>query len=124
VFDGERLRGILVLVQEPGLDEHEWITEWEALEPDLRESPVEALSEADDLISRMMEARGLPLEERDGEEVDQPETVREFVEARRITRQVDADGPLDLGDVAVAIEAYRNLYAMLLNYGPSAGSPA
>jgi hypothetical protein len=111
------------VVQEPGLDEHEWRTEWEALEPDLRESPVEALSEADDLVARMMQARGFPLDERDGEAAE-PELVREFVEARRVTRQVDETGPLDLGDVAVAIESYRSLYESLLNYGPSAGAPA
>jgi len=54
-----------LLVQEPGLDEHEWVTEWEQIEPELRESPTEALSEADDLVGRMMEARGFPLSEQD-----------------------------------------------------------
>src|ERR687886_670331 len=63
-------------VLEPGLDEHQWVTEWEAIDPLLTESPTEALSEADDLVGRMMEARGFPLEEREGEDAKEPETVR------------------------------------------------
>jgi hypothetical protein len=111
-------------VQEPGIDEHEWTTEWAQVEPLLQESPTEALSEADHLVARMMEARGFPLAERDGEELTEPETVREFEEARRITEQVDSGESYDPGDVAVAVESYRSLYAYLLDYGPTAGTPA
>jgi hypothetical protein len=71
----------------------------------------------------MMEARGLPLEEREGENLAEPETTREFAEARRITEQVDSGESYDPGDVAVAIEAYRGLYAALLELGPTAGTP-
>jgi hypothetical protein len=106
-------------VQEPGLDEHLWITEWEALEPLLHESPAEALPEADALVARMMEARGIPLEERDGEDVEAPETTREFAEARRITQEIDASDSFDPGDVAVAVEAYASLYESLLELGPT-----
>ncbi len=101
-------------MQEPGVDQHLWSTEWEALEPLLRESPTEALAEADDLVARMMEERGIPVEEREGEAENAPETTREFAEARRITEQVDSGESYDPGDVAVAVEAYRSLYAALL----------
>jgi hypothetical protein len=111
-------------MQEPGLDEHEWISEWEEIDPLLRESPTEALSEADDLIARMMEARGFALEERDGEELAEPETTRSFVEARRVTTQIDLGESYDPGDVALAVETYRELYASLLQLGsPAAGAP-
>jgi hypothetical protein len=110
-------------VQEPGLDEHLWITEWEGLEPLLHESPAEALSEADDLVARMMAARGIALAERDGEDVEAPETTREFVEARRITEQVDSGASYDPGDVAIAVEAYRSLFSSLLELGLTADTP-
>jgi hypothetical protein len=110
-------------VQEPGIDEHEWVTEWEQIEPDLRESPTEALSEVDDLVGRMMEARGLPLLEREGAEVAEPETVREFEEAHRVRLLIDSGESFDPGDVALAVESYRSLYAYLLEYGPTAGLP-
>jgi hypothetical protein len=110
-------------MQEPGLDEHEWITEWEGIDPLLNESPTEALSEADDLIARMMEARGIPLEEREGEELTEPETILSFMEARRVVRQIDSGESYDPGDVAVAVETYRELFRELLDYGPTSGTP-
>jgi hypothetical protein len=110
-------------MQEPGLDEHEWTTEWEAIDPLLTESPTEALSEADDLIARMMEARGIPLEEREGEELTDPETILSFMEARRVARLIDSGESYDPGDVAVAVETYRELYQELLDYGATSGTP-
>jgi hypothetical protein len=111
-------------MQEPGLDEHEWITEWEDIDTLLTESPTEALSEADDLIARMMEARGLPVAEREGEELIEPEITRSFAEARRVTRQIDSGESYDPGDVALAVETYRELYTYLIEFGPTAGTPA
>src|SRR5436190_18738118 len=87
VFDAEPVAGTFSSVQEPGIDEHEWVTEWEQIEPELRDSPTEAISEADDLVGRMMEARGFPLSEREGDEATEPETVREFEEAHRVRMQ-------------------------------------
>src|SRR2546423_8629468 len=107
-------------VQKPGLDGHLWVAEWEALEPLLHESPAEALPEADALVARMMEARGIPLEERDGEDVEYPETTREFAEARRITQEIGTSDSFDPGDVALAVEAYQSLYGSLLELGPTA----
>ncbi len=101
-------------MQEPGLDEHEWTTRFEGLEEDIRSSPAESLSDLDDLIAEMMVARGLPLGEREGEELLEPEVVRQFEEARRITRQLDSGGPYDPGDIASAVEGYLALYEELL----------
>ena len=108
---------------EPGVDEHLWASRYEALEGDVRTSPAESLSELDELVAEMMEARGIPLQEREGEETSEPETIRQFAEARRVTRLVDAGEPFDPGDVANAIDAYASLYDYLLNVGPTAGDP-
>lgn len=110
-------------MQEPGLDEHEWITEWEEIDPLLTESPTEALSEADDLIARMMEARGIPLVEREGETLTEPESTLSFMEARRVVRQIDLGESYDPGDVAVSVETYRELFRELLDYGATSGTP-
>ncbi|HEY0416780.1 MAG TPA: hypothetical protein VGC78_10360 [Gaiellaceae bacterium] len=109
---------------EPGLDEHEWVSRYEALEEDVRDSPAEALAELDELVAEMMEARGYPLVERDGEDTTEPETTRQFAEARRVTRVVDGGESYDPGDVANAVDAYRSLYDYLLNLGPTSGTPA
>ena len=82
-------------MQEPGLDKHEWESEWQGLEGSVADAPLEALSELDDLIARMMEARGFPLEEREGKVETEPETVREFLEARRIMQLADTGETVD-----------------------------
>ena len=104
-------------MSEPGLDRHEWESEWEQLEPDLESSPSETLSDLDDLIARMLVAAGYPTETSD--QVDDggidPEIVVSFLAARAITRQVDRGADVDPGDVAQAVNDYRELYAHLLN---------
>ena len=104
-------------MQEPGLDRHEWESEWSDLEERLRDDPSDALLELDDLIARMMEARGVPTEEREGQTETEPETVRGFVEARRIAQQVGAGDDVDPGDIALAINNYTELYGALLESG-------
>jgi len=101
----------------PGVDRHEWATEWEELQEDVRDSPAEALSELDDLVGRMMTAYGLELEERPGEDIEELDATREFEAARAITRQVDAGADVDPGDVAYAVNAYTELYQQLIDYG-------
>jgi hypothetical protein len=110
-------------MEEPGIDEHLWRSRWEGIEEDLRDSPAEALAEADDLVEEMMVARGLPLDEPDGESTAEPETVRQFLEARRVRDVIDSGEPYDPGDVANAVDSYRSLYDYLLNLGPTSGEP-
>ena len=74
MFDGRRVAARETPVQEPGLDKHEWETEWQGLEPLLADSPAEALPEVDDLVARLMEARGFPLTESPAEVASEPET--------------------------------------------------
>jgi hypothetical protein len=111
-------------MQEPGVDEHIWESEWEQLSPLLDESPVEAIPEVHRLITEMMEARGFELEEREGEELTEPEITRAYVAAREVKDEIESPESLDLGDVPIAVEAYRELYQDLLEYGATPGAPA
>jgi hypothetical protein len=104
-------------MSEPGLDRHEWESEWEQLEPDLESSPSETLGDLDGLIARMLVSAGYPTEtsdQVDDEGID-PEIVVSFLSARAITRQVDRGGEVDPGDIAQAVSEYRELYEHLLN---------
>ena len=81
-------------MSEPGLDRHEWETEWEQLEPDLEDSPSEALNELDDLIGRMLTEAGYPLDTQDpvDDEGIDPEVITSFLAARETTHnKVNAD---------------------------------
>jgi hypothetical protein len=111
-------------MQEPGIDEHIWESEWEQLSPLLEESPVEAIPEVHRLITEMMEARGFELDEQDGEELTEPEITRAYIAAREVKDEIESPESLDLGDVPIAVEAYRDLYRDLLEYGPTPGAPA
>ena len=103
-------------MSEPGLDRHEWQTEWEQLEPLVEDSPSEALSELDDLIARMMDSAGYPTNTEDSvdDEGIDPEVLLSFRAARETTSQVDRGEDVDPGDVAQAINLYREIYEHLL----------
>jgi hypothetical protein len=100
-------------VRDPGLDRHEWETEWQALEPLVADSPAEALPELDDLVERMLVAHGYPVDEEREFEAPEEEVVKEFLEARRITRLAEAGEAVDPGDVGAAVAGYRNVHDYL-----------
>ena len=95
------------------MDRREWETEWQALEPLVADSPSEALVEVHGLIERMLVAHGYPVDEEHEFDAPEDEIVKEFLEARRIARLVDAGEQVDPGDVGAAIEGYRNIYDYL-----------
>ena len=117
MFEGTRNRGMVVSMYEPGLDREYWETEWAEFETDLQDSPMEALSEVDDLVARMLVAAGYPVDTRDpvDDEGIDPEIYASFLAAREVTRQADNGEDVDPGDIAEAINAYRELYQHLLN---------
>jgi hypothetical protein len=102
-------------MQEPGLSRHEWESEWAALQEQLEESPVEALSELDDLVERMLNERGYAIDDPVAREGDEREVVAEFLAAREITQLVDegSDG-VSPGDVGAAVNGYRSVYEYLI----------
>jgi iron uptake system EfeUOB component EfeO/EfeM len=100
---------------DPGLDRHEWESEWESLEDDLRTDPAHALPELDALVARMLEESGYDLTDpvvRDGEE---REVVAEYLAAHEIVEAAERDADdLSPGDVAAAINGYRAVYDHLV----------
>jgi hypothetical protein len=108
-------------MRDPGLDRHQWETEWQALEPLVVDSPGEALPELDDLIGRMLAERGYPVEEEETEPASpveeggvDPEVLAGFRVAREITRQVAGGEDVAPGEVGQAVGLYRELYEHLL----------
>jgi hypothetical protein len=101
-------------VVEPGLDLHEWQTQWEQLEPLVEESPLEALPELDRLVAGLLEARGFAPDDPVASEGDEPEILANFRSAREITRLWESGAGMSPGDVAQAIEDYRNVYEAVI----------
>ena len=99
---------------EPGLDRHEWETRWEELEPLVEESPLEALPELDRLVAELLEARGYAPNDPVASQGDEPEILVNFRSARELTRLWESDADISPGEVAQAIEDYRNVYESVI----------
>ncbi len=101
-------------MRDPGLDRHEWETEWEALEADLEDSPAQALPELGDLIERMLRERGLHVEDEVEDDGIAPEIVADYRSARETALRVERGEDVDPGDVGEAIHNFRDLYDQLI----------
>jgi hypothetical protein len=100
---------------EPGIDRHEWETEWAVLEPLLEDEPAETLPEVDDLVARMLDARGYALDDPAARQGEEREVVAEFLAGREVADALRRGEDVDPGDVADAVNAYRELYEFLLD---------
>jgi hypothetical protein len=100
---------------EPGLDRHDWESEWQALEDDLHTEPTQALPEIDGLVARMLEESGYDLTDPVVREGEEREVVAEYLAAHEIAvaTERDSDG-LSPGDVAAAINGYRAVFDHLI----------
>jgi hypothetical protein len=99
---------------EPGLDRHDWETQWQALEPLLDDSPTEALPEAVALIGRMLQEVGLDPDDDTHLAEDAGDLVLEFRRARETARQIEADEDFDPGDVGAAALGLKGIYEQLM----------
>jgi hypothetical protein len=96
---------------EPGFDRHEWESQWQALEDDLRTDPAHALPELDRLVARMLEESGYELTDPVVSEGDERELVAEYLAAHEVVDAVERDSEeVSPGDVAAAINGYRAVF--------------
>ena len=102
---------------EPGLDRHEWESEWEQLEPLVVDSPAEALGDLDDLVRRMLVESGYSVDTADpvDDEGIDPEVLASYRAAHEVRMIVDRGEDFDPGDVGQAIGLYREIYQHVLN---------
>ena len=102
-------------VYDPGLNRHEWESEWEALEDDLRTDPAHALPELDRLVTRMLAESGYESTDPVVGEGEEREIVAEYLAAHEIVQAAERDSDdISPGDVASAINGYRAVYDHLV----------
>jgi len=94
----------------PGLDRHEWEGELATIEPDLRDSPAQALPGLADLVGRMLEGRGYELGDPVARQGEEREVVAEYPAAREVADRDELAEDVDPGDVAAAINGLRGIY--------------
>jgi hypothetical protein len=98
---------------EPGLDKHEWESQWQQFEEDVESSPGE-VPEIDRLIEEMLQSRGYALDDPVARSGDDRDIVAEFRAAREIMRRLERDEEVPPGDLAAAVGGYRSLYDYLI----------
>jgi hypothetical protein len=109
---------------DPGVDRHEWESEWESLADDLRTDPAQALPELDGLVARMLEESGYDLTDPVVREGEEREIVAEYLAAHEIVQASEGDSDeLAPGDVAAAINGYRAVYDHLVTTRAAADAP-
>jgi hypothetical protein len=101
-------------MRDPGLDRHEWQTEWEALQPELEDAPAETLPELGDLIERMLRERGFPLDDEVADDGIERDILADFRAAREVDQRVDRGEDVDPAEIGQAIHNYRDIYAQLV----------
>ena len=108
------------MASEPGLDAHEWETEWASLEEDIADSPETALPVIHELITRMLKERRILDDNLVVSEGADPEWSRTWEAGRELVAVVDDPGAdVDRQDLLDQLEEYRELHDALLAERPA-----
>jgi hypothetical protein len=108
-------------MDDPGVDRHEWESEWQALEEDLRADPAGALPELDRLVARMLDETGYDLTDPVATEGEEREVVAEYLAAHEIAEAVEkGSDELSPGDVAAAVDGLRAVFDHIVTTRSSA----
>jgi len=95
---------------EPGLDLHDWESEWQQLEPLVRDAPGEALPELHRLIERILQERGVLDESLVVTEGSDPELTATYTAGKEVVDKLEAGVAVDPSDIGNVIQEYRGLF--------------
>jgi hypothetical protein len=102
-------------VSEPGLDVHEWESEWASLEDDIADSPETALPYVHELMTRVLKERRVLDDSLAVLEGADPEWVKTWEAGAELVRKLDDPGvDVERADLVEQIENYRELFETLL----------
>ena len=102
-------------MRDPGLDRHEWETEWQQLEDDLETAPAETLPEVANLVGRMLRERGFPLDDAVADDGMEPELIASYRSGREIATRVERGADVDPAEIGEAIHNFRDIYEELID---------
>jgi len=101
-------------------DRSRFARDWETLQPRFVDDPQGAVSDADSLVSKLMQTRGYPMgefEQRAADiSVDHPDVVNHYREAHRLAQR-NASGEATTEEQRRALVHYRELFDELLSDG-------
>jgi hypothetical protein len=113
----EKLRAQFDIKPLPEATRMRFAEEWRDVQENFVEQPAQATTEADALITRVMEARGYPMKDFDAQaelvSVDHPDTVENYRFAHAV-RQRSQTQEVSTEDLREALLRYRSLFDELL----------
>jgi hypothetical protein len=98
---------------DPGLDLHEWESQWAQLQEDAADAPDEALPELVRLIEQMLVERGYDLENPVVVESESRDIVSDFLAAREIARAAEQT-KLEQEDIQTALDDLAEIHDFLV----------
>jgi hypothetical protein len=98
---------------EPGLDEHDWQSEYASIQEGLEDDPSAALPQLADLAERILSEQGFDVSEPVELSGDERSIVASYLAARETSDRVERDEDVDPGDVGAAIANLRELLKAL-----------
>ena len=100
---------------EPGLDVHQWESEWTSLEDDIADSPETALPLVHELVTRMLKERRILDESLVVAEGADPDWFRTWEAGKELVALLDdLDAEVERQDIVDQIEEYRALFDALV----------
>jgi hypothetical protein len=96
-------------VTEPGLDLHEWETQWQQLQDESVDDPAQTLPEIVRLVETILRERGFQLDEPVTAEGYDADIVRDFLATSELAAAAETDSA-DPEDVEVALEELREIH--------------
>ena len=102
-------------MRDPGLDRHNWETEWEQLAEELETAPAETLPELADLIERMLRERNFPLDDAVADDGIEPDVLVNYRAGREVALRVERGEDVDPSDIGQAIHNVRDIYEQLID---------
>jgi hypothetical protein len=102
-------------VSEPGLDVHEWESEWASLEDEIVDSPEAGLAYVHELMTRMLKERDILDDSLAVNEGGDPEWVKTWEAGAELVSKLDAAAvDVERDAVLEQIANYRELFEALL----------
>jgi hypothetical protein len=103
------------MAEEPGLDRHEWESEYSSFEEDLEDDPYGGLPQLADLVERMLGERGYDISDPVVSNGSERAIVADYLSARETSDRVERGDDVDPGDVGAALVNLRELFAILID---------
>jgi hypothetical protein len=102
-------------LRDPGIDRHDFASEWESVWEEVKTDPREALPELEDIVRRLLVRHGYVLDADDpASQGDEVEMLAPYAAVQEVAAAIREGEDVDPGDLGQAIEDVREIYESLI----------